>query len=60
MFFKSAAVLCLVLAFVYADNYSWGYRQHNDRLLDRQFAIKSSSFMRVVTVDLFYPNKTVS
>lgn len=60
MLYKSVAVLCLVLALVYADNYSWGYRQHNDRLLDRKFAIKSSSFARVVTVDVFYPNKTVS
>lgn len=57
--FRGALILCVVLAFVYAENYTWGIRQHNDRLLDRSFAKRSSSFARVVTLDISYPNKTV-
>lgn len=55
--FRFVAILCLFAACVYAENYTWGMRQHNDRLLHREFAYKSSSLLRVVTLDLYYPNK---
>lgn len=55
-----AIVLLVVLAVVYAENYTWGYRQHNDRLLNRTFSRKSSKLFQVVTLDIQFPNKTVS
>lgn len=60
MNFKVVAVLCLVISCAYAYNYTWGMRQHNDRLLTREYARKSSSMFRVVTLDVYFPNKTVS
>lgn len=54
-------ILCLCLvAVVYAENYTWGMRQHNDRLLNRTFSKASSKMFRVVTLDVHFPNKTVS
>lgn len=60
MMFRFVALLCMFAAgCVYAENYTWGMRQHNDRLLNRHFANKSSSFLRVVTLDVYYPNKNI-
>lgn len=55
---KQLVVLSVILAVVYAGNYTWGNRQYNDRLLTREFARKSSSWLKVVTMDVIFPNKT--
>lgn len=57
--FRALFVICAIVAAVHAANYTWGIRQHNDRLIDRSFAKRSSSLARVVTLDVYYPNKTV-
>lgn len=57
---STVVILCLVVAVVYAENYTWGMRQHNDRLLNRTFSKASSKMFRVVTLDVHFPNKTVS
>lgn len=62
--FRGIVILCLIgfvaIGLVCAENYTWGYRHPNDRLLSRLYAEKSSSFMQIVTMDVNFPNKTVS
>lgn len=40
-----------------SHNYFWGYKGPYDVLLNRTFAIKSSSILQVKTMDLYYPLK---
>ncbi|XP_062540282.1 probable salivary secreted peptide [Armigeres subalbatus] len=40
-----------------SHNYFWGYKGPYDVLLNRTFAIKSSSILQVKTMDLVYPLK---
>lgn len=57
-----AAVLISFSALVFSqsNNYFWGYKGPYDVLLNRTFAIKSSTILQVKTMDLIYPLKVGS
>lgn len=60
MFRRLVVIAVLCLAVVCANNYSWGHRFPNDRLLHRAFEKKESKFLQVVEGDFYFPNMTVS
>uniref|UniRef100_A0A1L8DG22 Putative transcription activator mbf2 n=1 Tax=Nyssomyia neivai TaxID=330878 RepID=A0A1L8DG22_9DIPT len=53
-------VLTVFCGILYAQNHTvqWGTQTFNERMLDRQFVRKSSSWMKVVIEEVTWPNRT--
>ena len=63
MISKSTLIVLAVLAVcivAQSHNYEWGSRTRNDTLILNKFVTKDGSWMQKVTVDIHYPNQTVS